>query len=157
MDPRSIEYLNSRVRSDSTEPVLRSLAAELEQQAPSTQLRSLAYLAGRRLAAQRTIGDLKVLADFEGFANTTFSGLDWGWVRIEEAAGAIDILHGCTPLRRWFGEAGMSWAPGFFEGLYAEWMRQLGAGERLDVREIVTAGASSDILRFRLAHESSFA
>ena len=157
MDSRSIEYLVARTRQESAEPVLRVLATELELQIPPGQLRSLTYMAGRRFGAQRSIGEIKTLADFEVFANEVLSSLDWGWVRIEEAAGAVDILHGCAPLQRWFGDAAMSWSPGFFEGVYAEWMRQLGAGERLDVREITPSGPASEVLRFRLAHESSFA
>lgn len=157
MDPRSIEYLVARTSRESAEPALRAIAAELELQIPSGQLRSLAYMAGRRFGSQRSIGDIKTLADFDAAANAILSELDWGWVRIEEASGAVDILHGCAPLMRWFGESALNWSPGFFEGVYAEWMRQLGAGGRLDVREIVTPGTVGEVLRFRLAHESSFA
>lgn len=158
MDPRSIDYLTRRSPREGAEPVLRALAAELEGQIPVAQLRSLAYMAGRRFGAQRGIGEIKTLADFEGQANSTMAELNWGWMAVEEAAGAVDIVHGCGPLKQWFGDAALSWSPGFFEGVYAEWMRQLGAGDRLDVREVVPSGAAgSDVLRFRLAHESSFA
>lgn len=157
MDPRSQEYLNSRRPPESAEPVLRVLATELELQIPAAQLRSLAYLAGRRFGTQRGIGEIKTLADFEQRANAVLSELSWGWLAVEEAAGAIDILHGCMPLKIWFGDAAMSWSPGFFEGVYAEWMRQLGAGDRLDVREVAVPAGTAEVLRFRLAHESSFA
>lgn len=157
MDPRSIDYLSSRVPRESAEPVLRALAAELEGQIPVAQLRSLAYMAGRRFGAQHGLGEIKTLADFELQANHTMADLNWGWMAVEEAAGAVDIVHGCVPLKRWFGDAAMNWSPGFLEGVYAEWMRQLGAGDRLDVREVVLpAGAGGEVLRFRLAHESSF-
>ncbi len=156
MDPRSLDYLQQRTPPETVEPLLRVLAAELEVQVPGGQLRSLAYMAGRRFGAQRSIGEVRTLVDFETFANQVLGRLDWGWMRIEESTGAVDILHGCAPLQHWFGDGAPTWAPGFFEGMYAEWMRQLGAGERLDVRQIVSSAPVSDVMRFRLAHESSF-
>ncbi|MES0873823.1 hypothetical protein ABSH63_07400 [Sinimarinibacterium sp. HSW-8] len=157
MDPRSIEYLLRRRPAETVEPLVRALSAELQSQVPEDQLRALAYMAGRRLAAQHSIGEVRTLAEFEAFANDTLERLDWGWMQVEETPGAVDILHGCAPLERCFGEGVQGWAPAFFEGMYAEWMRQLGAGERLDVRQILGGSLPSEVMRFRLAHESSFA
>lgn len=156
MDPRSLQYLQRRVTPESAGPLLRALATELEAQVPAGQLRSLAYLAGRRFGTEQTIGEVRTLVDFESFANQVLGRLDWGWMNVEEQTGAVDIVHGCLPLQRWFDGGAMTWAPGFFEGLYAEWMRQLGAGERLDVRQVVSQDAATEVMRFRLAHESSF-
>lgn len=157
MDARSLDYLKQRRPAETVEPLLRALSAELQVQVPEGQLRALAYLAGRRFGAQQSIGEIRTLVEFEAFANETLGRLDWGWMRIEESADAVDILHGCAPLQHWFGDGANVWAPGFFEGMYAEWMRQLGAGERLDVRQIVGGSGTADVMRFRLAHESSFA
>ena len=156
MDLRSLDYLKQRRPSETVEPLLRALSAELATQVPEGQLRALAYLAGRRFGTQQSIGEIRTLVEFEAFANDVLGRLDWGWMSIEEGTGAVDILHGCAPLQRWFGDGGVPWAPGFFEGMYAEWMRQLGAGERLDVRQILGGTGSAEVMRFRLAHESSF-
>ena len=156
MDEASRQYLQSRPRVAGVPVVLRLLAVELSRQVPAAQLRALMYLAGRQLALENPIQDARTLADFEGFAGHVFGQLDLGWCRIEEEAGAVDFVHGCAPGASWFGAAGMECMPGLLEGMYAEWMRQLGAGDRLDVRELATAEAGGDMLRFRLAHESSF-
>ncbi len=156
MDSASSRYLQSRQRADGAPLILRALGSELSRQLPDGQLRALLYLVGRQLAAARPMQDAKTLADFEIFAAGVFSAMDLGWSRVEEAAGAVDFVHGCAPLEQWFGADSGAWAPGLLEGMYAEWMRQLGAGERLDVRELTDAAPVGEQLRFRLAHESSF-
>lgn len=157
MDPRSLKYLTSTPRIQSPLPALIALGQELAAQIPVGQLRSLLYQAGRRFGVEHPIGDIRTLGDFEIYAQGLFQALDWGWVEIQESPGAVDIVHGCSPILGWFGPDAAEWAPGFFEGVYAEWMRQLGAGDRLDVREVISNRSSSDYLVFRLAHESNFA
>lgn len=150
----SAEYLQGLPRATAALPVLRALAAELRQQVPVEQLRALVYLTGRRLAAERPVIDLKTLAEFEQYARQQFAELDLGWLRLEETAAGVEFLHGAAPLASWFGTESAAWAPGLLEGIYAEWMRQLGAGDQLDVREV--SQPPGEPLRFRMAHASSF-
>ncbi len=158
MDARTYEYLSKRPPLESTEPVLRSLTTEFANHVSDAQLRSLAYLAGHRLAKQYAISGIGTIDQFEQRANALMSEMNWGWVTVEAKPGSIDFVHGCTPLKRWFGEMAMSWAPGIFEGIFFGWMRQLGASELLDVREVISADAvNSEVLLFRFAHESAFA
>lgn len=156
MEEASYQYLKSRPRSAGAPIALRAIATELARQVPAGQMRSLLYLAGRGLAIEHPIQDARTLADFEGFAGRVFNQLDLGWFRVEEESGAVDFVHGCAPMLQWFGATAAEWSPGLLEGMYAEWMRQLGAGDRLDVRELSPADPGGEVLRFRLAHESSF-
>lgn len=176
MNSRTLAYLKDRGMADREMAVLRAFARELSERMPVEQLRSLAYLAGKRFAGDHGVGSAKTVSDFESFANQLFLELDWGWISVSEAAEGVDLRHGCAPLQRWFGDTGRSWGGGFFEGVYAEWMRQLGAGPHLDVKEMLPVGSSGDetghesgrdsrhdsgsdsggVLHFRLAHESSF-
>lgn len=150
-------YWKSRPRGSAALPVLVALCAELQRQVPGEQMRALFYLAGGRVAAQHPMREVKTLAELQRRARLVLAELDLGWLKVEEGVGAVDFLHGAAPLGQWFGDSASAWAHGLLEGLYAEWMRQLGAGERLDVREVLEDGAEGgDVLRFRLAHESSF-
>lgn len=115
------------------------------------------YSAGRRFASERALVDVRTLADFEAHAQAVLSEQNWGWVEVRESQGAVDFVHGCLPIRVWFGEDAMQWAPGFFEGVHAEWMRQLGAGDRLDVREVIEEGQMQELFVFRLANKANFA
>ncbi len=153
-DRSSAEYLQNLPRATASLPVLRTLALELRQQVPIEQLRALLYLTGRRIAAERPVNDLKTLAEFEQFARLQLAELDLGWLKLEETASGVDFLHGAAPLSGWFGGDSSAWAPALLEGVYAEWMRQLGAGDQLDVREV--AQLPGEPLRFRMAHASSF-
>ncbi|MDM4771986.1 cellulose biosynthesis protein BcsD [Solimonas sp. SE-A11] len=155
LDNRSEEYFRNTPRPQAALAVLRTLAVELAQQVPTEQLRALVYLAGRRIASEQAAVDLKTLADFEVFAQKTLARLDFGWVRVEENAAGVDFVHGCSPLPGLFGADSGHWAPGLLEGMYAEWMRQLGAGDQLDVREVASP-PGSDLIRFRLAHAANF-
>lgn len=155
LDSRSEEYFQSLPRPQAALAVLRSLTVELVQQVPADQLRALVYLAGRRIAAEQAPAEVKTLAEFEAFAQRALARLDLGWVRLEETAAGVDFVHGCSPLAALFGTETAGWSPGLLEGMYAEWMRQLGAGDQLDVREIAQP-AGSELLRFRLAHAANF-
>ena len=156
MDDRTQAYLQQQPRSAAAPAVLRALGSELAQQVAGPVLRSLLYRAGRGIAREHSAQGLKTLAEFEHFASRALAALDLGWMQIEEVSGAVDFVHGCAPLRSWFGAASGDWAPGLLEGLYAEWMAQLGADERLDVREIEDQNLAPGVLRLRFAHESAF-
>lgn len=150
----SADYFMAIPRATAALPVLRALIIELRQQLPVEQLRPLLYLAGRRIAAERPVNELRTLSEFELFARQQFAELDLGWLKLEETTAGVDFLHGAAPLSSWFGGDSSAWASALLEGAYAEWMRQLGAGDQLDVREILQP--AGEPLRFRMAHTSSF-
>ncbi|WP_028081472.1 cellulose biosynthesis protein BcsD [Solimonas soli] len=156
MDDRTQHYFERLPRAAAAPLLLRALGHELAAQISAPVLRTLLYRAGRAIAREHSASGLRTLADFEQFAGRTLAALDLGWVQIEEVSGAVDFVHGCAPLVNWFGAQAEDWAPGLLEGLYAEWMSQLGADDRLDVREIEDASLPPDRHRLRFAHESVF-
>ncbi|MFT4047665.1 MAG: cellulose biosynthesis protein BcsD [Solimonas sp.] len=156
MDERTQSYWQHLPRATAAPLLLRALGAELIQQVPVPILRTLLYRAGRTIAREHSAQGLKTLAEFEQFAARALTTLDLGWVQIEEVSGAVDFLHGCAPLQSWFGAQSGKWAAGLLEGVYAEWMQQLGADERLDIREIEDKTLAPGVIRLRFAHESAF-
>jgi hypothetical protein len=157
MDNPSLEYMQTRPRETGVATVLRALGEVLRDQVDTAQLRALAYIAGQSLATVHRLGPCETLADVEEEANKVLLKLDWGWLRIESRAEYVQFTHGCPPLRGWFGAEGMAWSGALFEGVFAEWLRGLGAGEQLDLRQVGDAVGADDVLCFRLAHLHQFA
>lgn len=156
MHPNSLAYLQSRIREGGVLPVLQGLGAVLADQVEPAQLRALVYLAGRDLGRRQPLGRCETLEDVERLANERIGALDWGWLRIEAGAADVHFVHGCAPLRSWFGDDSMSWSGALLEGLYSEWLQSLGAGEQLDLRQVGGASGPDDVLRYRLAHQHQF-
>lgn len=161
MDPEKITdgqmyFSRSRPRTAGALAVLRALALEIHGQVGEEQLRSLFHVAGTRLAEDHALSKVARLVDMETEARELLAAQDWGWLRIEHREDAVDFVHGDSPLLAWFGDPGLAWSGALFEGLYATWIRQLGADARLQLREIRNADAGSRELRYRLTHESRF-
>jgi hypothetical protein len=153
---RSLAYWRDSARTAGTDLVLRHSMLELLRHVGAEQVRALCYATGVRIAADHPLDKVDRLSELEASARQFLAARDWGWMAIEERPEALDFVHGCSPLRSWFGEAGLSWSSALFEGFYAEWLRQLGAGERLALRLVEAPGGADDVLRFRLMHESRF-
>lgn len=152
----SVSYARERPRTGGADQALRCYLAELVKHVGVEQARALSYASGVRMAAEHPLGAMDKLADLQQMAQRFLSARDWGWLRIEERPDAVDFLHGGSPLRAWFGESGLSWAPALFEGLYSGWLRQLGASERLELRQVEAPSGPEDMIRFQLGHESRF-
>jgi hypothetical protein len=129
---------------------------ELLRHVGTDQARALCFAAGTSIAVENRLVGVDKLGEMEQIINAFLKVRDWGWMRVEEHEDAVDFLHGCSPLRAWFGEECLGWAAALFEGLYAEWLRQLGAGERLELRQVDAPKGDDDLVCFRLMHESRF-
>lgn len=114
------------------------------------------YAAGVRLGETWPISKIERLGELEQLAREWLAARDWGWLTIEHHDDAVDFIHGDSPLEAWFGSASLAWSSALFEGLYATWIRQLGADERLQLREIRLADRPAGELCYRLTHESRF-
>jgi len=156
MRDASIDYLQNRPRPGGAEDALEGIARVLAEQVATPQLRSVMYLAGQSIARALPLTNCESLGELEGAVNRLLVERDWGWLRIEDRADDVLFIHGCSPLRRWFGISQLSWAGGLLEGMYAEWLLQLGADTQLELRQVGGAEGIDDILRFRFAHAHQF-
>ncbi|MCK5770106.1 hypothetical protein [Algiphilus sp.] len=151
----AIDYYRNRPRDRAAAEVLRALVGVVGEHAESAQLRSLAFESGRILARWHPLPECATLAEFEQAADSAFREADWGTLRAEPEGGEIVFVHGAPPLQAWFGADHGVWSEGLFEGILAEWLQHLGAGDTLDVRSVDSDDGHS--LRYRFAHRSHFA
>lgn len=149
-------FERNRPRVTAVLPVLKAMATELLGHVGDEQLRALFHAAGVRLAEVYPVGKIERLGELEQAAREWLAINDWGWLKIEHHDDAVDFIHGDAPLEAWFGEAGLAWSSSLFEGLYATWIRQLGADDRLQLRQIRLTDRPARELRYRLTHESRF-
>ena len=137
-------------------PMFAAVTSELVKHVGVEQIRSLFYLAGARIAEQNLLQGIDRLGEVERAARDLLARHDWGWLRVEQHDDWVDFVHGDAPLEAWFGEDCAAWAPALFEGLYCAWLRQLGAEDRLQLRQVASTDGRHRELRFRLMHESHF-
>lgn len=146
----------SRPRITAVLPVLKAITTELLGHVGEEQLRALFHATGVRLGEAYPVEKIERLGELEQLAREWLAVNDWGWLKIEHHDDAVDFIHGDSPLEAWFGEAGVAWSSSLFEGLYATWIRQLGADDRLQLRQIRFGDRPTRELRYRLTHESRF-
>lgn len=153
----SLEYFLSRPVDARWAGLLQALAEELAGQMPQPEIKAFFAVLGRRWAQKMPLPKSADLKDFEREANAVFAACEWGWLRIRDLGNCIEFQHSCAPLRAAFGAEAMGWTPGLLEGLYEEWLRDLGAGKGLVLRQVGRAEGPADTLRFRLAAADYFA
>jgi len=148
-------FLRRRSRDQVAREVLWALSKVLSTHADEAQLRSVAFEAGKELARSRPLSECETMAEFEQAGDAVFQAADWGTLRIETADDSVTFIHGAPPQDTWCSEQPPTWLEGLFEGVLAEWMRHLGAGDGLDVRYV--GKGENDTMQYKLAHRSRFA
>lgn len=150
----SLRYLLGRTQPVQWQGFLSVLADELNAQMPAVELRAFFRALGHRLALKMPLAAGDTLASLEQRLNERLDASGWGWASIRDNGDSLDIQHSCAPLRQAFGNASAGWTGGLLEGLYSDWMKQAGAGDALELRQIGEAPGSCETYRFRLAHPS---
>lgn len=129
--------------------LLRALGDEFASQSDADTLRLICRGIGGRMAAANP---LQAAATLDGLAeqiNVYLFSRHWGWVSLAEAEDHLKIIHAAAPLREMFGVASLPWSIGLLEGLYEQWLRDAGAGDKLKLYCHGEDGESGD-LEFRL-------
>jgi len=123
---------------------------------PATELRAFFRVIGERLARRAPLLAGASLAELESRINDYCLQTGWGCTRIDDQSTSLDFVHSCAPLRQAFGDDSLGWSTGVLEGLYAEWIKQSGAGPALELRQLGEVTGDWDSIRFRLAKAGSF-
>lgn len=132
-------------------PVLRAMATEMSEHSETSDLRNLFFKIGWRFGkdTEHLFGEVGSLQQLEESLNDFWSRINWGWVKLTEAKGHIDIAHQTAPLAEAFGDEALGWSVGLLEGFYQSIFGVLGANEAMVCRSVDGASAGMDVqLRF---------
>lgn len=154
LEQGSLVYFLSAPAGTQWTEFLAVLSEELADQMSPEENRAFLTVLGRRIARRNPLTQGETLQDLENFVNEFLRSSGWGWMRVRDLNSSLEFLHSCSPLRQAFGDAAMDWAPGLLEGLYSEWLKQLGADPALVFQQLGRPEGLPDTLRFRLAHPS---
>jgi len=127
---------------------IAAMFAEFEERVDPAEADQFLETLGSRMAQSLPLRRCDSLEELEEDINAVLEGIDWGWVRIEEVAGYIEIEHGAYPLVPQ-DEARRSWLAPTLEGLYTEWMTGQGGDPTCSARLAETPGEIGAPLRFR--------
>ena len=128
-------HLAERLCSRQWRDFLAALAGELADDLTTSHLRGLLRRTGERFARQRALPGMTTVAELQAAVNAIWTDLDWGWLQIAEAGDHLALTHYCAPLAAGFGAGSQAWTTAFLEGVYEQWMRQLGANQQLRVTQ----------------------
>ncbi|HEX4872566.1 MAG TPA: cellulose biosynthesis protein BcsD [Nevskiaceae bacterium] len=156
IEQNSLRYYQRQAVDPQWQSFLLALAEELQGQMSAAENRAFFYVIGGRIARSRPLPSGQSLQDLEQAANQRLAELSWGWMQVRDLETSLEFVHACAPLRDAFGERALDWTPALLEGLYAEWVKQLGAGSALQLHQVGKPEGLCDTLRFRLAHPSQF-
>lgn len=156
LEQGSLAYFLSGPTAPQWADFLQVLGEELGEQMSPEEIRAFFFLLGQRMARRTPLSAGETLQDLEQLVNERLRQIGWGWMRIRDLNTSLEFLHSCSPFRQAFGDAALEWAPGLLEGLYGEWLKQIGAEESLVLQQLGKPEGIQDTLRFRLAHPSQF-
>ncbi|TKC81507.1 cellulose synthase [Trinickia terrae] len=147
-----VSYFAEQQPSTQWRDFLTALAEEFDAQLDAAQLRQLMARVGERFAAAHAIEACDSLDTLAAALNAIWSRLDWGFVDLVETDDHLAIQHFCAPLAA-FGPNAHAWTPGFLEGAYQYWLRELGAGSELTLTQLRVENPLA--LEFRLVNEGA--
>ncbi|MEX8493393.1 cellulose biosynthesis protein BcsD [Sphaerotilus sp.] len=127
-------------------PFLGALAQELSSRIEPDQARALMRRLGVSMARSAPLPAMELLPDLEEAMNGVWSGMNWGWVELNDTDDALKIIHHCAPIEAAFGAGSRHWSPAVLEGAYEQWLRAAGAGDRLRVQQLATDTTSIEPL-----------
>lgn len=116
-------------------PFLRAMAAEMSALSDVAELRNLFAAVGKRFASDSAefFQEAKTLTALQDDINDLWARINWGWIKLKESDGYIEIVHNAAPLEEAFGEDALGWSVGFLEGFYQSVFGALGADESMEL------------------------
>lgn len=128
-------------------PVLRALALEMSVHMEAREMRHLFFKIGERFAkdTEHFFQDVRTLTQLEENLNDFWARINWGWVDLKEADGAIDIAHQAAPLAEAFGDEALNWSIGLLEGFYQAVFDGFGASDTMAVRSVDESSSGLDV------------
>ena len=107
---------------------MAAMFAEFEERVGPIEADRFLEALGSRMAQSLPLPRCAKLQELEDRINGVFEDIGWGWVRIFEGDGFIEILHGAYPNVPQ-GEQWRSWLVPILEGIFTVWFAQQGGDE----------------------------
>lgn len=134
-------------------PILRAMAMEMAEHSKPADLKNLFFKIGCRFGkdTEYLFNGTKTLSQLQEVLNDFWSRINWGWVKLNEVEGQIDIEHQAAPLAEAFGDEALGWSVGLLEGFYQSIFSLLGANDAMVCRSIDDSCTGINI-RLRFGH-----
>ena len=134
-------------------PILRAMAMEMAEHSKPADLKNLFFKIGFRFGkdTEYLFNGTKTLSQLQEVLNDFWSRINWGWVKLNEVEGQIDIEHQAAPLAEAFGDEALGWSVGLLEGFYQSIFSLLGANDAMVCRSIDDSCTGINI-RLRFGH-----
>ena len=124
-DRLSLQYYAQQHCSRQWVHFLAAMFAEFEERVDPGEAEQFLETLGARMARLLPLRRCDSLDELQDDINAVLEGIDWGWVRISENGGYIEIVHGAYPVVAQ-DEGRRSWLTATLEGLYTGWMTEQG-------------------------------
>ena len=127
---------------------MAAMFAEFEERVDPAEADQFLEAIGLKMARLLPLRKCASLEELEDDINSVLEGIDWGWMRIREGDGFIEITHGAYPLVPQ-EESRRSWLVPILEGLYGGWLAEQGGDSSFTARLAGRPNGSGTLLMFR--------
>lgn len=127
---------------------MAAMFAEFEERVDPAEADQFLEALGAKMARFLPLRRCESLEELEEDVNSVLEGIDWGWMRLKETAGFIEITHGAYPVVPQ-DEQRRSWFVAILEGLYGGWLGEQGGDPSFTARMSGTPRGAGAPLTFR--------
>jgi hypothetical protein len=143
----SLQYYARQQCSRQWVHFMAAMFAEFEERVDATEANQFLEALGAKMARLLPLRRCESLEELEEDINSVLEGIDWGWMRLSEAASFIEITHGAYPLVPQ-NDNRRCWVIPILEGLYGGWLGEQGGDASLKARLSAKAVANGAALTF---------
>ena len=144
----SLHYYARQQCSRQSVHFMAAMFAEFEERVDPAEADQFLEAIGLKMARLLPLRKCESLEELEDDINSVLEGIDWGWMRIREGEGFIEITHGAYPLVPQ-DENRRSWLVPILEGLYGGWLAEQGGDPSFTARLAGQPNGSGTLLAFR--------
>jgi hypothetical protein len=144
----SLDYYARQQCSRQWVHFMAAMFAEFEERVDPAEADQFLEALGAKMARLLPLRRCESLDDLQEDINSVLEGIDWGWMRLKEVEGFIEITHGAYPVVPQ-DENRQSWFVPLLEGLYGGWLGEQGGDPTFTARLSGTPRANGAPLTLR--------
>lgn len=127
---------------------MAAMFAEFEERVDKVEADLFLDALGAKMSRLLPLRRCENLEELEEDINSVLEGIDWGWMRLRETDGFIEIVHGAYPLVPQ-DESRPNWFIPILGGLYGGWLGDQGGDHSFTARLSGAPRANGAPLTFR--------